>query len=78
MMSVGSRPGSLALSASLPDSGSELVELRGLSVWWDGGDGLALFSGEKAVLSLLGDRSVLSFEDPAAWAAKKGRPSNPL
>lgn len=83
MMSVGSRSRpekSVDFSVSLPDSGSEEGELRGLSVCSDGGDGLALSSGGKTVPSRFGDRSVLSVEDgnPAVWAAKKGRPNNPL
>lgn len=85
MMSVESRsrsrPGtSLDFSVSLPDSGSVEGELRGLSAWLNGGDGLALSSVDKAALSLFGDRSVFSFEedDPALWAAKMDRPNSPL
>lgn len=82
-MSVGSRSRPekpVGFSVSLPDSGSEEGELRGLSVWRDGEDGLALLSGGETALSLFGDSSVFSFEDgsPAVWAAKKGRPNTPL
>lgn len=79
-MSVGSRSRrvkSWGFSVSLPDSGSVDGELRGLSVWLNGGDGLALSSVDKAALSLFGDRSAFSVEE-VRLAGKMGRPNNPL